>query len=106
MIWHEYHTILAKTQRYSLGNKIDRLFIEIIELIAYATFLPPEKKLVYIDTADRKFNTLKILVMILWETKSLDDKRYIVLSLPMDEAGKMLGGWKGQIEKSLDPARG
>jgi hypothetical protein len=56
ILWHEYHTILPKTQRYTLGNKIDGLFVEIIELIAYASFLPPEEKLPYVKAAIRKFD--------------------------------------------------
>lgn len=39
--------------------------------------------------------------MILWETKSLDNKKYIALSLKIDEVGKMLGGWNGQLVKQL-----
>lgn len=31
--------------------------------------------------------------MILWETKSLDNKKYIALSVTLDEIGKNLGGW-------------
>lgn len=37
--------------------------------------------------------------MILWETKSLDNKKYINLSTPLAEVGKMLGGWNGQLIK-------
>ncbi len=40
--------------------------------------------------------------MILWETKSLDDKKYIGLSEKLEEVGKMLGGWNGQLTKSLE----
>lgn len=106
ILWHEYHSILPKTQRYSLGNRIDKLFIEVIEFLSYAAFLPPEKKLPYIEMASRKFDTLKILLMILWETKSLDNKKYIALSLPLNEVGKMLGGWKGQVaSKENSPAQ-
>jgi len=99
ILWHEYHDTLPKTQRYSLGNKIDKIFVEVIELIAFASFLPREEKLPYVRQAARKFDTLKILIMILWETKSLDNKKYITLSIPLDEVGKMLGGWNGQLSK-------
>lgn len=45
--------------------------------------------------------------MILWETKSLDTKKYIALSEILDEVGKMLGGWNGQLAKnSAPPKRG
>jgi hypothetical protein len=40
--------------------------------------------------------------MVLWETKSLDDKKYIALSVILDETGKMLGGWNGQLTKALE----
>ena len=33
LLWHEYHGILPKTHRYSLGQRIDSLFIEIIEAV-------------------------------------------------------------------------
>ncbi len=45
--------------------------------------------------------------MILWESKSLDTKKYVALSEVMDEVGKMLGGWNGQLMKnSTPPERG
>ena len=42
---------------------------------------------------------------MLWETKSLDDKKYIALSLKIDEVGKMLGGWHGQLVKQNSPIK-
>ena len=41
-------------------------------------------------------------MMVLWETKSLDNKKYIALSDQIDTIGKMLGGWNGQLAKPLD----
>ena len=40
---------------------------------------------------------LKIFIMLLWETKSLDDKKYIELSEKLDEIGRNLGGWLGKV---------
>lgn len=91
-LWHTYHQILPKTHRYSLGSKIDTLFIEIIEAASAAAFLRPEEKIPYVRMAIRKLDTLKILLSILWETGSLEDKKFIALSEQLEEAGKMLGG--------------
>ena len=102
-LWYEYYQILRKPHRHSLGQRIDNLLIEIIELIATAGFLPQEKKLPYIQLAIRKNDTLKILLMILWENKSLDNKKYMALSIKLDEMGKMLGGWLGQLQKQNSP---
>ena len=41
--------------------------------------------------------------MVLWETKSLDGKKYITLSVQIDEMGRMLGGWNGQLTKQNSP---
>lgn len=41
--------------------------------------------------------------MVLWETKSLDDKKYIALSVKIEEIGRMLGGWNGQLSKQNSP---
>lgn len=100
LLWYTYFQILPKTHRYSLGTKIDTLFVEIIEAISVATFLDKTEKQPWIRLAIRKTDTIKILLMILWETKSFDDKKYIVLSEKLEEIGRMLGGWNGQLAKS------
>ena len=44
-LWHRYHELLPKTQKYSLGNRIDKLLIESIEASATAGFLRQEEKI-------------------------------------------------------------
>lgn len=105
MLWHSYQQDLPKSQRYSFGYRIDSLFVEIIEAIAAASFLSPQEKPTYVRLAIRKLDALKVLLMIIWEAKSLDDKKYIALSVELDEAGKMLGGWNGQLTKQNSPAK-
>ena len=97
LLWHEYYSILPKVHRYTVGQRVDTLFIQIIEAIFSAAFLQKEKKLPYVSLAIQKLNTANLLLMILWESKSLRDKKYILLSGKLDEIGKMLGGWAGQI---------
>ena len=89
-----------------MGQRIDTLFIETIEFIAIAGFLTKEEKLPYVKVAIRKVDTLKVLLMVLWETKSIDNKKYITLSMKIEEIGKMLGGWSGQLTKALQQVQG
>jgi len=105
LLWYGYFQILPKPHRYTIGQKIDNLLIESIEAVSTASFLKPAEKLPYVRHAIRKIDTLKILLMILWETKSLDDQKYIALSVKVDEIGRMLGGWHGQILKQNSPER-
>lgn len=102
LFWYNiYHTV-PKTHRYTLALKIDSLYIELIEMTTSASFLPKQDKLPYLRTAIRKLDTLKILLSILWETRSVDTTKYELLSVPLEEIGKMLGGWFGQVERQLE----
>lgn len=106
LLWHAYHSTLPKLHRYSLGTRVDALYIDVIEAVSAAAFLSREEKIPYVRLAMRKVDALKLLLMILWETKSLDTKKYAALSEKMDEIGKMLGGWSGQLHKQNSPAQG
>ncbi len=75
------------------------MFVEIIEATSLASFLQRDEKQPYVRLAIRKVDTLKILLMVLWETKSLDNTKYIAVSEKIDEIGRMLGGWNGQLTK-------
>ncbi len=72
-------------------------------MVASASFVKKIDKIIYLRTAIRKLDTLKILLNILWETRSIDNQKYELLSLPLDEIGRMLGGWLGQVEKQNSP---
>ncbi|MEA3249821.1 MAG: four helix bundle protein [Patescibacteria group bacterium] len=104
LLWHTNYLNLPKSCRYSLGQRIDSLFVEIMESLAAATFTSKEEKLPFVRHAIKKLDTVKILLMILWETKSLDSRKYTKLSAELEEVGRMLGGWSGQLRKqnSLD----
>ena len=101
LLWHGYYQTLPKSHRHSFGYRIDSLFVEVIEAIAAAGFLPREEKRPYVRLSIKKMDAMKILAMILWETNSLNDKKYIALSVKLDEIGRNLGGWLGQLETQL-----
>ncbi|PIX62174.1 hypothetical protein COZ45_02595 [Candidatus Uhrbacteria bacterium CG_4_10_14_3_um_filter_41_21] len=103
--WFEHYSNIPKTHRYTLALKIDGILVEIIEMMGAASFASPKDKLPFLRTAIRKLDVVKILLMVLWETKSLENKKYVVISEKLNEVGKMLGGWHGQILKQNSPAK-
>ncbi len=103
LLWHEYHLTLPKVHRHTFGERVDVLFIEIIEATSSAAFLPKSEKLPWVRVATRKLDTLKLMLMILWESGSLLDKKYVALSVKVDTVGKMFGGWQGQLQKQNSP---
>ncbi len=92
-LWHEFLPNFPKDSRYTLGAKIDSLFLEVIELIIKASYSDKTEKLVSLKSASLKLDLLKFFLQITWEIKSFDNKKYILLSEKLDEIGKMLGGW-------------
>lgn len=105
ILWFSYYQNIPKLHRHSLGGRIDSLFVELIESVSVASFLQKDEKLTWVRIAIRKIDTIKVLFMILWESKSIDSKKYIALSLQIEEVGKMLGGWSGQIVKQNSPKK-
>jgi len=65
LLWYSYYQTLPKIHRYTLGQKIDTLFIELIEALSIASFLKSAEKLHFIELAIQKVDTLKILLMVL-----------------------------------------
>jgi hypothetical protein len=96
-LWHAYLSHVPRLTRYSLGEKINLLFIELIELTIVATYSAREQKVQVIDKASIKLDLLKYFLQIAWELKAIDSKKMAQLTLPLAEAGRMLGGWKKQL---------
>ncbi len=104
MFWHSSSAKFPKTVKYSLGLKTENLFIDMIEAISVATFLQRTEKLPYLKRAISRVDTLKVFLQMIWEMELLDTKHYAELSEKLAEAGKMLGGWHGQVVKQNSPA--
>ena len=98
-LWSEIKIHFPKTSRYTLGAKIDGYFLETIEVLFIASYLSKQEKIPYLKKASVKLDLLKFFLQIAWESKSLEKKQYIVLSVPLNEIGKMLGGWIKGIQK-------
>jgi len=88
-----------------LGEKIDGLFVQTIELIVTATYLGKEEKQPYVFRAIAKLDVLKFFLKVSWEIKSLDNKKYLAISEQLDEVGRMLGGWNKQLQTITQPTR-
>lgn len=97
--WHITLQNIPKLSRFTLGTKIDGLFLDTVEFVLLAGYAPKTQKLSIIKRASTKLDALKFFLQLAWETRGLDDKKYLAIAKPLEEAGKMLGGWQRQLEK-------
>lgn len=88
-------------ERKDIGQKIDKTFLDALELTFVATYLPPEPKTVVLGKVISRLDVLKFLIQIAWENKLIPPEKFIELSKKLDEIGRMLGGWKkGLLSKT------
>lgn len=102
-LWHGYRNDFPKSARYTLGDRIDVYFIQILEFLYAASYQSKAEKLPMIVSAVRKIDALKFLLRVAWEVRALDDKKYVALSEGIQELGRMVGGWKKGLQ-SKTPA--
>jgi len=89
----QFLTDFPKNKRYTLGQKIDQITVEIIELTITAGYLPREQKLPVLQKISTKLEVLKILLRTALETKCINNNKYQPLAFQTFEIGRMLGGW-------------
>lgn len=97
--WFGYRDHFPKKSRYTLGDKIDSRFLNVLELLAIATYQGKEEKLATLDRAIVGIDLLKFLFRVAWELKILDEKKYRKLSEEMAEVGRQIGGWRKGLQK-------
>lgn len=84
-------TAFPKTKRYTLGQKLDNLNLEIFELLF--SIPSSQNKTATLQQISIKLDLLKILLRLAKDSQSLKDKNYLELQTILQEIGKMLGGW-------------
>jgi len=86
-----------KNEHYSLGEKSERLCLDIIEEIIIAGRSKREWKIPSIEKALTKSELLKVFVRLAYETHCINEKQYLRVESSFQEIGRMLGGWKRSI---------
>lgn len=97
---------MARLTRYSLGEKIDSLFIELSEIILVAGYTARGQKMPLLQKASIKLDVLKFFLQVAWELKSIENKTFADLTMQLAEVGKMLGGWQRQLIKETPSPQG
>lgn len=84
---------MPKKDKYTLGEKLGRTTLDLIELLIMASYANKEEKNIFLNKANAKLEILKILVRLAEEVKAISTKKYLLLQEKLQETGKMLGGW-------------
>ncbi|MEK7669371.1 MAG: four helix bundle protein [Patescibacteria group bacterium] len=88
-------------ERLGIGQKIENLFLSILELTFSSTYLPLEPKIFMLGKTISRLDVLKFFIQIAWENKLISTEQHIALSNYLEEIGRQLGGWKKGLETKL-----
>ena len=101
VLWYDFAKwILNKTEkfpkkvRFTFSNRIDNLALEVVEGIIEARYC--RKKMDILRRMDLNMGKLQILLRMCHDLEFLDHKGYEFASRKINEAGKMVGGWRKQ----------
>ena len=97
-LWQEYLVHFPKANRFTLGSKIDDVFLNAIEYCFLASYSAHVEKIALVDRCITRVDLLKLLFQLAWEMGALDTKKYTHLSEHLAEVGRMLGGWRKQLQ--------
>lgn len=92
--------LFPKRDRYSLGQRLDNISLEIFEQIFKISISPKEQKIEILINMSSKIDLLKVLLRLSSDNKSLDTKSYLLLQQKLQEIGKMAGGWLKYFKNS------
>lgn len=86
-----YIVSFPKTKRYTLGQRLDDLTLDIFELLFS---IPNSKsKVQVLLQISIKLDLIKVLLRLAKDNQALRNNRYLELQTYLQEIGKMLGGW-------------
>ena len=97
LIWIDFVPHISKCSRFTIGQRIENKFLDLLELSRITYFSEKDKKVAKISECILTLDTLKFLISVAWEGKIIPNNKYEELSKKLDEAGKMFGGWKKNL---------
>lgn len=92
---------LPKCERFGLGQKIDLLFTDLLDVLQKASFSPIESKISLLTQSLSTIDSLRFFLQLCWELKLVPSKQFTLIGQEIEVIGKMVGGWrKGLISKT------
>lgn len=94
--------VMPRVSRYTLGSKIDELFLELLQIILFASYTKGKEKLAAVTKASIKLDAIKFFLQLGWQSKLLQNMGYVKISESLHEVGRMLGGWIKSLQDTKE----
>lgn len=92
---------MSREERFGIGSKIDGLLLELLETLRKADYANVNSRVSILGESIGKTDSVRFFLQIAWETKLIPNKQFETLAPLVEEAGRMIGGWrKGLVAKT------
>ncbi len=87
-----------KAVRFTFAQRIDGLALDLLDTLVRARWAPRTQTLALLVSADGTLAVLRAMVRLSFERRYLARAGFEQLVRALDEAGRMLGGWRASLE--------
>ncbi len=101
--WLSIERNLPKCERFGLGQKVDLLFIDLLDIIQKASFSQIETKIPLLEKSLSKIDSLRFFIQFCWELKLIPNRQFFHIGREIEDIGKKVCGWRRKmITKTSD----
>lgn len=93
---------LPRCERFGIGQRIDFLFIDLLDILQKTSFSPIDLKIPLLNQAQGKIDSLRFFIQLCWEIKLISSKQFTNIGQKVEQIGKMTGGWRKDLIKTSD----
>ena len=90
---------LPRSQRFTFGERVDRLTLDCLERALEAIYSPPEKKAAPLREINLSLEKLRVFWRLICERGWISAQQLLFVTQKLDEIGRMIGGWLKQTER-------
>lgn len=84
---------LPKSQRFTFGERVDRLTLDCLELVIAAIWSPPKAKVAPLQQVNLNLEKLRVFWRLICDRRWISAQQLLFVSQKLDEIGRMVGGW-------------
>jgi hypothetical protein len=94
---------LPKSQRFTFGERVDRLTLDCLELAIEATYAARDKKMEPLRRLNLHLEKLRVFWRLICDRRWISQQQLFFVSQKLDEIGRMVGGWLKQVQQRTPP---
>ncbi|MFH1170250.1 MAG: four helix bundle protein [Candidatus Vogelbacteria bacterium] len=95
---HQQAIKFPKPDRFTLGTRLENLMLDLIELVLLTKSKTGLSQMLLLNKTDIKLQTIKLMVRLSYEAKSLPTSAYAKIEEQLLELGRLIGGWLKQTK--------